>query len=330
MNCKISILIISLPNCNYVALSFLIARFIIYEFKIMSSYMATTVIAGSASVALATKIAKKLNAQLIIPNIRIFPDGEQKIKFDCTPKKGKIVVVQSTYPPVDSNLFQALCLIFQAKQFSSDVIAVMPYLGYARQDKAFLSGEITTVSVIASLLKEAGSSRLIVVDIHSNIALNYFHKIRNLSAVSLLANYFKKFHLKDPIVIAPDLYWAQNAKKFAKYLGLQSYALHKQRNRKTDKLTIKKSYLPNLKGRDIILLDDMVSSGNTIVKASQYLKKRNCGKIFVACTHAILVKGSEEKIKKSGVSKIISTNTIPGLTNEVDVSEMIANSIQQK
>lgn len=291
--------------------------------------MATTVIAGSASVELATKIAKNLNAQLITPKIHIFPDGEQKITFNYKPKKGKIIVVQSTYPPVDTNLFQALCLIFQARQFSSNVIAVMPYVGYARQDKAFLSGEITTISVIASLLKEVGASQFIVVDIHSNIALNYFHKIRNLTAVSLLANYFEKIHMKRPVVIAPDLYWAQNAKKFAKHLGLKSYALHKQRNRKTGKLTIEKSTLPNLEGRDIILLDDMISSGNTIVKASQYLRKRNCGKIFVACTHAILVKDAEEKIRKSGVTKIISTNTIPNPTNEVDVSEMIANSIQQ-
>jgi ribose-phosphate pyrophosphokinase len=291
--------------------------------------MATTVIAGSASVELATKIAKKLNAQLITPKIHIFPDGEQKITFNYKPKKGKIIVVQSTYPPVDTNLFQTLCLIFQARQFSSNVIAVMPYVGYARQDKAFLSGEITTISVIASLLKEVGASQFIVVDIHSNIALNYFHKIRNLTAINLLVDYFKKFRLKNPIVVAPDLYWAQNAKKFAKHLGLKSYALHKQRNRKTGKLTIKKSTLPNLEGSDIILLDDMISSGNTIVKASQYLRKRNCGKIFVACTHAILVKDAEEKIRKSGVTKIISTNTIPNPTNEVDVSEMIANSIQQ-
>ncbi|MEX0656380.1 MAG: ribose-phosphate diphosphokinase [Nitrosopumilaceae archaeon] len=290
--------------------------------------MATTVIAGSASIELATKIAKKLNAQLIIPKTRIFPDGEQKISFN-KPKKGKIVVVQSTHPPVDANLFQALCLIFQARQFAPNIIAVMPYVGYARQDKSFLSGEITTISVIASLLKEVGASQFIVVDIHSNIALHYFHKIRNLTAVPLLANYFKKFHLKDPIVVSPDLYWRQNAKKFAQQLGLKSYALHKQRNRKTGKLTIKKSHLPNIEGHDIILLDDMLSSGNTIVTASQYLRKRNCGKIFVACTHAILVKGAEEKIRKSGVTKIISTNTIPNPTNEVDVSEMIANSIQQ-
>lgn len=289
--------------------------------------MATTVIAGSASVELATKIAKKLNAQLLIPSIRIFPDGEQKIKFDYMPKKGKIIVVQSTYPPVDSNLFQALCLISKARQFSSNIIAVIPYLGYARQDKIFLAGEIATISVIAPMFKASGATKVIVVDIHSNIALNYFSKIRNLTAVNLLADYFKKFRLKNPIVVAPDLYWAQNAKNFAKHLGLKSYALHKQRNRKTGKLTIKKSNLPNLNGRDVILLDDMISTGNTIVKAAQYIRKQSCGKIFAACTHAILVKDANEKILKAGVSKIISTNTIPGTTNEIDVSEMIANSI---
>lgn len=288
-----------------------------------------TVIGGKASESLAKKIAKKLNARYLKTEVRVFPDGESKITLQGKPKKGKIIVVQSTYPPVDTRLIHALCLISKARQYSSDVTAVIPYMGYARQDKTFLSGEVVTSSVVATLLEAVGSSKIIVVDFHSLVALKYFRvPIKNLTAVSLLLNFFKKIKIKDPLVVSPDLFWASKAREFASCIGANSIALNKQRDRKTGKLRIKKSKITNIKGRDIILLDDMISSGESIIKASEFLKKRKCGKIFVACTHAVLVGDAKKRIKKAGVRKIVSTNTIPGLTNVADVSGIIADSIK--
>ena len=198
-----------------------------------------TVIGGKASEDLAKKIASKLKGTYLKSELRIFPDGESKITISGKPN-GKVVVVQSTYPPVDSNLIQALSLVSKAKKHSSQVIAVIPYLGYARQDKEFLPGEVVTMSVVANMLKAAGATKVIVVDIHSKMALNLFKiSATNVSAISELAKYFKKLKLKDPLVVSPDLGGIARARDFAKLFGTRFIALKKQRDRKTGKVEIK-------------------------------------------------------------------------------------------
>lgn len=283
---------------------------------------------GKASESLAKKLAIKLKANYVKSELRVFPDGESKITVSSNAKKSKIIVVQSTYPPVDSNLIQALSLVFKARQFSSKVIAVIPYMGYARQDRAFLPGEVVTMKVIAKLFKAAGASKIIVVDIHSKIALNQF-KIpsKNVSATSQLVSYFKKLKLKEPLVVSPDLGGAARAKEFAKLFGADFIALKKIRNRKTGKVQIKSANLKGVVGRDLILVDDMISTGGSIIKATEFLKKRKCKKIFVTCTHGILIENAKNKIKKAGVTQIVSTNTVPGRTAVVDVSSVIAKAI---
>lgn len=287
-----------------------------------------TVISGKVSEGLAKKLAKKIRAKYVKSELRVFPDGESKINIRAKPKKGKIIVVQSTFPPVDSNMIQALALISKAKQYSPNVIAVIPYLGYARQDQEFLPGEIVTIKVIANLFKASGASKIIVVDIHSKIALKQF-KIpsKNVSAVPELVKYFKKLRLKEPLVVSPDLGGTARAKEFAKHFETKFISLKKQRNRKTGKVLIKSSNHKEVKGRDLVLVDDMISTGGSIIKATQFLKKQKCKRVFVACTHALLMNNAEKKIRKAGVSQIISTNTIPGKTSKVDVSSSIAKMI---
>lgn len=287
-----------------------------------------TVIGGNASQDLAVKIAKKLDAKYLKSNLRIFPDGEHKITINGKPKTGKIIVVQATYPPVDSNLIQLFSLISKAKQYSSNVIAVIPYFGYARQDREFLQGEIITMKVLAKIFKGLGLSKIIIVDIHSKLATNHF-KIRskNVSAVPQLVKYFKKLKLNDLLVVSPDQGGTLRAKEFAKLFNTNYVALKKQRNKKTGKVQIKSSNLNEVKGRDLVIVDDMISTGGSIIKATEFLKKQKCKRIFVACTHALLRANAEKKIKKAGVSKIVSANTIPGNTAVVDVSEIIAKAI---
>jgi len=287
-----------------------------------------TVIGGKASEVLAKKIAKHLNASFVKSELRIFPDGEAKITINRKPKKGKVIVVQATYPPVDSNLIQLFSLISKAKQYSSDVIAVIPYFGYARQDREFLQGEIITMKVLAKIFRGLGLSKIIIVDIHSKLAINHFKiKAKNVSAVPQLVKYFKKLRLNQPLVVSPDLGGSQRAKDFAKIYGTDFIVLKKQRNKKTGKVQIKTTNLVEVKGRDLILVDDMISTGGSIIKATEFLKKEKCKRIFVACTHALLRENAEKKIKKSGVSKIVSANTIPGKTALVDVSGIIAKAI---
>ena len=287
-----------------------------------------TVIGGNASEDLAKKIAKKLNAKYLSSDLRIFPDGEGKIMLNGKPKTGQIIVVQATYPPVDSNLIQLFSLISKAKQYSSSVVAVIPYFGYARQDREFLQGEIITMKVLAQIFKGLGLSKIIIVDIHSKLAINHFKiKVKNVSAVPKLVKYFKKLRLNEPLVVSPDLGGSQRAKEFAKIYETDFIALEKQRNRKTGKVLIKSTNLSEVKDRDLILVDDMISTGGSIIKATEFLKKQKCKRVFVACTHALLRDNAEKKIKKAGVTKIVSANTIPGKTSVVDVSEIIAKAI---
>ena len=285
------------------------------------------VIGGSASKDLAKRIARKLKATYVETKTKIFPDGESKITCGRIPKKSIIIVVQSTYPPVDTNLLQALSIISQAKKASSKIYAIVPYMGYARQDKQFLSGEAITMSIVAKMLQVAGAKKAFVVDIHSKAALNHFKiPVENISAIPELAKYFKKIKLKNPLVVSPDVGGSLRAKKFAGLLNTDFVALKKSRNRKTGKVQIKSSKV-DVRGRDLLLVDDIISTGGSIIKATQFLKKQRCKRVFVACTHGLFVGDAESKIKKAGVSQIISTNTIPRTTSKVDISTVIAESI---
>lgn len=287
-----------------------------------------TVIGGNASGDLARRLARKLKAGFVGSNLRVFPDGEGKVTLLGKPKSGKIIVVNSTYPPVDSNLVYTLALISKASEYSNQITAVIPYLGYARQDREFLAGEVVTLSVIADLLKAAGASKMIVVDIHSQMGMRHFKiPIRNVSAIEELARYFKKMHLKDPLVVSPDSGGAKRAEIFAGFYGTKYIALKKQRDRRNGKVRIITSELDDVRGRDLILVDDMISTGGSIVKATEFLKKQKCRRVFVACTHALLIGDAERKIRKAGVTQIVSTNTIPGKTAAVDVAGIIAKAI---
>jgi len=287
-----------------------------------------TVVSGSSSEDLAKKLAKKLGANLIKSQLRIFPDGESKITLMEKPQKKKIIVIQSTYPPVDEKLIQTLSIISKAKEYGTEIIAVIPYMGYARQDREFLPGEVITMKVIAALFKSVGTSKIIVIDIHSMIGLKYFNiKTKNITAIPDLAKYFSKLKLKNPLVVSPDQGGKERAKEFAKFLNIESISLEKQRDRKTGKVRINSINFNNIAGRDLILVDDMISTGGSIIKATEFLKKQKCRRVYVACTHALLRNNAGKKIKKAGVTKIISTNTIPGKTSLVDVSSTIAKAI---
>ena len=286
------------------------------------------VVAGSASKDLGKRIARRLKAPYVEAKTRVFPDGESKITFGRIPKNSVILVVQSTYPPVDTNLLQILSIISQARKASSKIYAVIPYMGYARQDRQFLSGEVVTMSIVAKMLQAAGTKKVIVVDIHSKIALNHF-KIpkENISAIPELAKYFKKIKLKNMLVVSPDMGGSLRAKKFASLLNTDFITLKKSRNRKTGKVRIQSSKV-GVRGKDLILVDDIISTGGSIVRATQFLKRQKCKRIFVACTHGLFIGDAERKIKKAGVSQIVSTNTIPRGTSKVDVSRVIVESIQ--
>src|SRR5438874_1778424 len=150
---------------------------------------------------------------------------------------------------------------------------------------------------------------------------------RNVSAIPELVKYFKKLNLKDPHVLSLDSGGITRARDFANQFGVKFIALDKHRDRKNGMVQIRSKNQKQVKGRDLILVDDMISTGGSIVKAAEFLKKQKCRKIYAACTHALLIGDAEKRIRKAGVTRIVSTNTIPGKTGLVDVSPIIAKAI---
>jgi ribose-phosphate pyrophosphokinase len=288
-----------------------------------------SVVAGPGSSDLANNIARRLGAQLTVASLKIFSDGESSIKLG---KVGKnCIIVQSTHPPSDTHLIQ---LLMMAKKCTDDGVqhmcAVIPYLCYARQDRAFLEGEVVSIGLVAKLFETVGIKHVITVDIHSQLAMSYFTSIQNVSSIPLLADYASKMKLHDPVAVSPDAGGANRAKEFARNLAIDVVALKKYRHRVTGEVTVDEKLDTDISKRDAIVIDDIVSSGSSIIKTAEVLHKKGVGRIFVMCAHALLITEAAQKIKSAGVQNIISTNSVPGEYSKVDLSSEIVSALKSR
>jgi ribose-phosphate pyrophosphokinase len=288
-----------------------------------------SVITGPGSFDLANNIAKRLSAELVVASLRIFSDGESSIRL------GKVsshcVIVQSTHPPTDRNLMQ---LLMMAKKCTDDgardLCAVIPYLGYARQDRAFVEGEVVSIGVVAKLFEAVGLKHVITVDIHSQIAMSYFGSIQNVSSVRLLADYATRMQLHNPVAVSPDAGGIHRAKEFARQLNIDFISFKKSRHRVTGEISIDERVDLNISNRDAILIDDIISTGGSIIKAAEVLHKLGVRNIYAMCAHALLIQDAAQNIKSAGVHDIISTNSVPGEHSRVDLSPEITSALNSR
>ena len=289
----------------------------------------TSVVTGPGTFDLADKIARRLGAHLAVASLRIFSDGESSIKLGRVGKN--CVIVQSSNPPTDTHLIQ---LLMMAKKCTDDgaqdVCAVVPYLGYARQDRAFLEGEVVSISLVAKLFESVGLKHIITVDIHSELAMSYFASIQNVSSIPLLANYASKMRLHDPIAVSPDAGGTNRAKEFARHLDIDVLVLKKSRHKVTGDVTIEERLDIDISKRDAIVIDDIISSGGSLIKAAEVLNKKGVGKIYAMCAHALLINDAAQKIKSAGVEDIVSTNSVPSQYSKVDLSPELALALKSR
>jgi ribose-phosphate pyrophosphokinase len=289
----------------------------------------TSVVTGPGTFDLADKIARRLGAHLAVASLRIFSDGESSIKLGRVGKN--CVIVQSSNPPTDTHLIQ---LLMMAKKCTDDgaqdVCAVVPYLGYARQDRAFLEGEVVSISLVAKLFESVGLKHIITVDIHSELAMSYFASIQNVSSVPLLADYASKMRLHDPIAVSPDAGGTNRAKEFARHLDIDVLVLKKSRHKVTGDVTIEERLDIDISKRDAIVIDDIISSGGSLIKAAEVLNKKGAGRIYAMCAHALLINDAAQKIKSAGVEDIVSTNSVPSQYAKVDLSPEIALALKSR
>ncbi|KAA2283781.1 ribose-phosphate pyrophosphokinase [Candidatus Nitrosocosmicus sp. SS] len=288
------------------------------------------VLPGPSSTQLGRSIASCLNVELVNVELRTFSDGESKIRINADLSEKKCIIVQSTFPPVDSNYLQTLMMVSYCKSSgAAEVIPVIPYMGYARQDRSFLDGEVVTMSLIAKLFDCFGIKDLVTIDIHSLKALSYFQSnIVNLTSIPLLARYaLNNLELKNAVVVSPDQGGSDRVKLFADIIKSPSLCMRKVRDRNTGQIAIYDDLDLDVAGSDIIILDDMISSGGTIMKAIEILKKNKSGRIIVMCVHALSDESALDKLRKTGIFDLISTNSIPRSCSKIDLSDEISEKL---
>jgi len=286
------------------------------------------VIAGSASGLLASRLAKALGCQLIRPEIKRFPDSETYVRISDDIKGEHVIVVQSTCAPTNDNLIELFLLLDTVKDLGAKrVTAVVPYFSYARQDKRFKSGEAISVRTVCKLIERAGADELFTVDIHEDeIMKNFAIPAHNLSAMSLIGRYLAKLHMRAPAIMGADQGSLARARRVAAELAAEYDYLEKTRLTPTKVLTKPKRL--DVAGRDVVIIDDIISTGGTMVEAARVLKKQKARKIYAACTHPVLVNNAMKKISAAGVRKVIATDTIEHKTSTISVAPLIAGAIR--
>jgi ribose-phosphate pyrophosphokinase len=287
------------------------------------------IILGPASTALAEKIAELTGYEKVPVAYKTFPDGESYIRLEGNVQDEHVVIVQTTCAPQDSRLMQLAFMAAAAKKSKArKVTAIVPYLAYARQDKIFLQGEGISVETVAQMLKAAGVDALVTVNIHAESTLSKFpFPAKTLSAIPLLAEYFVQKGCKKAFALAPDkgaMYIAQQAQSA---LGGEAGHLDKQRDRHTGQ-TIQTGKGLNVKGKTVIIFDDIISTGGTIVGAAKILREQGAAHVYTACVHGLLVGDSEKRILDAGVEEVVATDSVPSHVSKVSLAPLIAKALK--
>lgn len=291
------------------------------------------VLPGPASKELGQKIAKLLNAEVVPVFAKIFPDGETYIRFETESLQDEgVIIVQTTSPPQDQRLIQLLLMADNALDMKAKCItAVVPYFAYNRQDKRFLLGEAFSIKTIMKLFEECGVSKIISVNAHSPSVLKTFEiPVEDLSAIPLLAEYFKTKRLaENPVSLSlgkKALSMAAEAHQILK--GGFDY-VSTRRDVVTGNVTLEEKEL-SVENRDVIIFDDIISSGGTMAKAVKFAKEKGARKVYAACVHPLLIGDSQKRILENGAEEIIGTDCVPSAVSKVSVAPLISKALIQE
>ena len=294
--------------------------------------MRRVVIGGSSSYVLAIKLARELNAPLLETDIKRFPDGEKYVRIDGDLEGVEAIVVQSMYLTPDEYLMEYFLMVEALKDSGAKkVIGMIPYFAYARQDKRFNPGEAVSLRTVSRLIETVGTDQLFTVDMHlhrvDDMSKIFNIPAKNLTAIPDIARYIgANLSLENPLIIGPDEEAEQWAKIAAAQLETDYDVLEKKRISSTQvEITTREL---ELKNRDIVIIDDIISTGGTIAKTVEALKKKDANRIVAACTHPILVDNALKKIYTAGAYNVIGTTTIPSPISVIEIAPSLAEALK--
>ena len=268
------------------------------------------IFAGTNSRYMGEEIAKELGVPLGKMNVQHFADGEFEVSFEETVRGCEVYLVQSTVPNCD-NLMELLLMIDAAKRASAhSVIAVIPYFGWARQDRKDKPRVSIAAKLVADLLTAAGVDRVITMDLHADQIQGFFNvPVDHLYASTVFIPYIKSLNLEDMVVATPDVGGAKRANSYAKYLNVPLVLCHKHRAKANVVETM--TVIGDVKDKNVILLDDMVDTAGTIAKAANLMKENGAKSVRAFASHAIMSDPASERVDNSAMTEIVFTNSIP-------------------
>ena len=269
------------------------------------------ILTGNSNKHLSQKISKFLKNRLVNSNIRKFADGEIYIEINENIRGNSIFLIQSVSSPANDNLMELLLSIDALKRSSAkNITAVIPYFGYARQDRKVVPRTSISAKLVSNLIAKAGADRVVTVDLHSGQIQGFFDiPVDNLFATPIFARHIKKKLKRNNIIcVAPDVGGTARARALGKLLNVDLAIVDKRRPApgKSEVMNV----IGNVKNKTCILVDDIIDSGGTIVNAASELKKRGAKDVHVYVTHGVLSGNAVEKIKKSSIKNLVVTDTI--------------------
>jgi ribose-phosphate pyrophosphokinase len=269
------------------------------------------VFSGSANRPLAERICREIGIVLGEAHIVEFPDGEVMPKINTDVRGRDVFVVQPTCAPVNHNLMELLIFLDALRRASAKrITAVLPYFGYARQDRKDEGRTPITAKLVANLITTAGAQRVVAVDLHAGQIQGFFDlPVDHLTAEPVLSKHYQGKGLKNATMVSPDVGNVKRATHFAQRLDLPLAIIEKRRLSGSE--TKVGSLIGDVKGKSVIMVDDMISTGGTMVEAAKLVRDKGAEQVFIGATHAVLAGPAVERLKSAAVDEIVVTDTIP-------------------
>ncbi len=273
-------------------------------------YSNTKLIAGSVSKVIAERIAKTYGQPLTEVTLTRFSDGEFQVSIEETVRGKNVVIIQSTIPPAD-NLFELLLLVDAAKRASAKKIVVLiPYFGFARQDRKDKPRVAIGAKLVANLLMAAGINRIITMDLHADQIQGFFEvPVDHLFASTIFVPYIKELNLPNLMVATPDTGGSKRANAYAKHLDVDLAICYKQRKVANEVSSMR--IIGDVKGKDVVIIDDMVDTAGTLTKAAKIMIDNGANSVRAVCTHGVLSGPAYDRIASSELEELVITDSIP-------------------